>query len=61
VLQIKVAEPSDFLEPETIALPFILQIVITNGQINHFDGLLIRSEADLVDGPPVEWLEREWP
>ncbi len=58
---IKIAEPLDFTEPDTVSLPLILHIVVTDGQINHFDGMLLRSEQDLYDGPPVVWIDEEWP
>ena len=61
ICYVKLAEPQDFLEPPEITLPFILHVVITNGKINHFDGVFIRDEKELYDGPDVLWLEEEWP
>jgi pantoate--beta-alanine ligase len=54
---VKVAEPQDFSEPDAVTLPCILHIVVTDGTINHFDGLLLRSHDDLQQGPPMWWLE----
>jgi pantoate--beta-alanine ligase len=61
ICYVKLAEPQDFLEPAEVTLPFILHVVVTNGTINHFDGLFIRDEKELLDGPDVLWLEEEWP
>lgn len=58
---VKIARPRDFSEPEEITLPFILHVVVTNGTINHFDGIFIRDENELQEGPDVIWLNEEWP
>ena len=59
---VKLATASEFMEPDQVPdAPFILHVVIGNGRINHFDGLLIESPDDLVSGPEVIWLDQEWP
>ena len=58
----KIAEPAEFLEPETIPDgPLIVHIVLTNDIIKVFDGFLLRTPSDLRDGPETLWLESEWP
>ena len=61
VSYIKIARPQDFTEPKKITLPFILHVVVTNGNNNYFDGILIRNEKELQEGPDVIWLDEEWP
>lgn len=58
---VKLVEPQDFLEPSEIEVPFILHIAITNGKINHFDGILIRTDEELRLGTETLWLDLEWP
>lgn len=59
---IKLAEAGELLEPaEVPAAPFILHVVIGNGRINHFDGLLIERPEDVARGPEIIWLDEEWP
>lgn len=53
---VKVAKPDDFSEPQTVGLPLIVHCALTNGTINHFDGMFLRNERELMDGPPVIWL-----
>ncbi len=58
----KIAEAAEFTEPGVIPDgPFILQLVVNNGTINHFDGLLLRSGDDICNGPATIWLDTEWP
>jgi pantoate--beta-alanine ligase len=40
-----------------IAMPFILHVCVTDGNITHFDGVWIRNQAELECGPPVIWLD----
>jgi pantoate--beta-alanine ligase len=54
---VKIAEPLDFTEPDEVTLPCILHIVVTDGAINHFDGLLLRCTDDVRTGPPMCWLD----
>lgn len=58
---IKVAKPLDFTEPEEITLPIIFHVDLTDGQKMYFDGLFIRNEEELKNGPPVIWLDEEYP
>lgn len=58
---IKIAKPLDFTEPETITLPIIFHIDLTDGNKRYFDGLFIRNEDELRNGPPVIWLDEEYP
>jgi pantoate--beta-alanine ligase len=59
---VKLAAAHDFTEPEQVPNEsIILHVVITNGEINHFDGLLLRSDHDRSAGPPMIWLDQEWP
>ena len=58
---IKIVEPVDFTEPEQVSLPCVLHIVLTNGIINHFDGLLLRTQKGLAEGPQTIWLDAAWP
>ena len=58
---IKIAKPLDFTEPEEITLPIIFHIDLTDGKKRYFDGLYIRNEEELKNGPPVIWLDEEYP
>ena len=58
---IKVANPLDFTEPEEITLPIIFHVDLTDGKKMYFDGLFIRNEDELKNGPPVIWLDEEYP
>ena len=58
---IKVAKPLDFTEPEKITLPIIFHVDLTDGKKMYFDGLFIRNEDELKNGPPVIWLDDEYP
>lgn len=58
---IKIAKPLDFIEPEKITLPIIFHIDLTDGKKRYFDGLYIRNEEELRNGPPVIWLDEEYP
>ena len=58
---IKIAKPLDFTEPEEITLPIIFHIDLTDGKKRYFDGLFIRNEEELRNGPPVIWLDDEYP
>jgi len=58
---IKIAKPLDFVEPEEVTLPIIFHIDMNDGNKNYFDGLYIRNEEELKNGPPVIWLEDEYP
>lgn len=58
---IKIAKPTDFVEPEEITLPIIFHIDLTDGKKRYFDGLYIRNEEELKNGPPVIWLDDEYP
>ena len=58
---IKVAKPLDFTEPEEITLPIIFHVDLTDGKKMYFDGLFIRNEEELKNGPPVIWLDEEYP
>lgn len=58
---IKIAKPLDFIEPEEITLPIIFHIDLTDGKKRYFDGLFIRNEEELRNGPPVIWLDEEYP
>ena len=58
---IKVAKPLDFTEPEQITLPIIFHVDLTDGKKMYFDGLFIRNEEELKNGPPVIWLDEEYP
>lgn len=58
---IKVAKPLDFTEPEEITLPIIFHVDLTDGKKMYFDGLFIRNEDELRNGPPVIWLDEEYP
>lgn len=58
---IKVAKPLDFTEPEEITLPIIFHVDLTDGKKMYFDGLFIRNEDELKNGPPVIWLDEEYP
>jgi pantoate--beta-alanine ligase len=55
-LYVTIVDPVDFLEVEQIKLPFIIHAAIQHDKLTHFDGLWIRSEADLKNGPPIIWL-----
>jgi pantoate--beta-alanine ligase len=54
---IDVFDPNTFDHLETVKPPFILHGVISDDKINHFDGLLIESENDLLNGPAVCWVD----
>jgi pantoate--beta-alanine ligase len=56
---VKVVSADTFEDVERIELPCIVHVVVTNGLINCFDGLLLRDEHDLTDGPPVVWLDQD--
>lgn len=58
---IKIAKPLDFVEPEKISLPIIFHIDLTDGKKRYFDGLFIRNEEELKNGPPVIWLDDYYP
>lgn len=58
---VKIAKPLDFVEPEFVTLPIIFHIDMNDGNKNYFDGLYIRNEEELRDGPPVIWLDDEYP
>ena len=58
---IKVAKPLDFTEPEEITLPIIFHVDLTDSKKMYFDGLFIRNEEELKNGPPVIWLDEEYP
>ncbi len=58
---IKIAKPEDFSEPEEITLPIIFHVDLTDGKKMYFDGLFIRNEEELRNGPPVIWLDDEYP
>lgn len=58
---IKIAKPLDFVEPEKVTLPIIFHIDMNDGNKNYFDGLYIRNEEELRNGPPVIWLDDEYP
>lgn len=58
---IKVAQPEDFDEPDIFSLPFVIQVLITDGVKNYFDGHYIKSEEDLHNGPPVIWVKEAHP
>ena len=58
---IKVAKPLDFTEPEEITLPIIFHVDLTDGKKMYFDGLFIRNEDELRNGPPVIWIDEEYP
>lgn len=58
---IKIAKPLDFTEPEEITLPIIFHVDLTDGKKMYFDGLFIRNEDELKNGPPVIWLDEEYP
>lgn len=58
---IKVAKPLDFTEPEEITLPIIFHVDLTDSKKMFFDGLFIRNEEELKNGPPVIWLDEEYP
>ena len=58
---IKVAKPLDFTEPEEITLPIIFHVDLTDGKKMYFDGLFIKNEEELKNGPPVIWLDEEYP
>lgn len=57
----KIVEPIDFHPLDTITIPFILHCVIFNGSINHFDGIYIRNEEELLNGPDTIWLDKDDP
>lgn len=58
---VKIAKPQDFIEPERVTLPIIFHVDMNDGTKNYFDGLYIRNEEELKNGPPVIWLEDEYP
>ncbi len=59
---VKLARADDFQEPEQVPdAPFVLHAVIGDDRINHFDGSLIESAEDLMNGPPTIWLDDMWP
>ena len=58
---IKVAKPLDFTEPKEITLPIIFHVDLTDGKKMYFDGLFIRNEEELRNGPPVMWIDEEYP
>jgi len=58
---VKIAKPLDFVEPEEVTLPIIFHVDMNDGKKNYFDGLYIRSEEELRNGPPVIWLDDEFP
>lgn len=61
VKYVKVAKPLDFIEPEKADLPIILHIVVTDGPKNYFEGHLLRTHEDLMNGPPTIWLDDDYP
>jgi pantoate--beta-alanine ligase len=61
VCYVALVHPVDFAELDVAEPPFVLHAALTNGEIFHFDGLLIPSRKELRDGPPVLWLEEDWP
>ena len=58
---VKIAKPQDFIDVEKVTLPIIFHIDMKDEKKNYFDGLWIRNEDDLKNGPPVIWLEDEYP
>lgn len=58
---IKLAEPLDLTEPKKVSVPFIIHIVVTDGEKNYFEGHLIQSEKELHEGPATIWLKDEYP
>lgn len=58
---IKIAKPLDFTEPEEITLPIIFHVDLTDGKKMYFDGLFLRNEEELRNGPPVIWLDDDYP
>jgi pantoate--beta-alanine ligase len=56
---VKVVCAETFEDLETIKIPFVIHMVVTNGTINCFDGVLVRDDTDLHSGPPVIWLDHD--
>lgn len=61
IIYINLVDPDTFSPLELIKLPFILHVVITDGNINHFDGIYVRSIDDLCNGVNTIWLDSERP
>lgn len=51
------AEFADLGLSGRVALPFVLHACVRRGGLHHFDGLLVRSERDLAEGPETIWIE----
>jgi len=59
IVYITLVDPDTFLPLDLVKLPFILHIVITNGNINHFDGIYVRTIEELYNGVDTIWLDNE--
>lgn len=57
LLYLTIVDTIDFDGKEQASLPFILHGAIRYKDLTHFDGLLIRDERELQQGPPVLWLD----
>lgn len=57
---VKLVDAVDFADLDELRFPFILHCAVTNGAINHFDGLLVRRPEDL-GGTDVLWLDETYP
>lgn len=58
---IKLADPNDLTEPKIVSLPLIIHIVLSDGEKNYFEGHLIQSHKELINGPETIWLEDDFP
>lgn len=58
---IKLADPMDLTEPEVVSLPIIMHIVLSDEDKNYFEGYLIQTQQELMEGPATIWLEEEYP
>jgi pantoate--beta-alanine ligase len=57
IIYTTIVDINDFKKITSLNVPFIIHAAIQYNEITHFDGLLIRNETELVNGPPVIWLE----
>lgn len=51
-----IVDTKSFTSIQKIQIPFIIHAAIKYEKLTHFDGLLIRSEEELIQGPKVHWL-----
>lgn len=56
IAYLTLVDADDFGPIDEARLPFILHCAITDGTLNHFDGLCIRTDEELQNSPAVIWI-----